>query len=207
MSKILDTIKTHSTVIEGGANTLKVILQEIDAEKVDHFFLQSHADKLSMDEFRSVLPIFNLKHGSRKIVIVYVAGISDMVQNAMLKTLEEGNENVQMVVIIPNSSILLPTFVSRIHILKDLVDENFDEKFVKNILSKTLSQKLLMIKELEEHSRQDVYFLANSLLPHMIAHNKFEQVQKILEIMHIFVGGNINKKQLLQYVFTAVSVI
>jgi hypothetical protein len=195
MSQILDKIKTHSTIVEGGRNTFEKLKREIADEKVDNFILESHDDKLGADEFRSLSSFFNLKYSQRKMIVIYVAGVSDIVQNMMLKTLEDGNENVQMVVIIPNTSILLPTVISRVQILKDLVSEDFD---IRNLPS---------MKEMIEWNRQDLYFLANSFLPKMTKVGKFKEIERLLEIMQIFIDGDINKKQFLQYVFSVIPMV
>ena len=114
----------HSYIIEGDAsiapelisyfenagviekNSSDVLSQSYDAFTIDdgHFIKDWHSEKSA--------------HGGKRFCILSVKFINHDAEQALLKMIEEPNENTHIFIIIPNADNLLGTIKSRAHIIR-----------------------------------------------------------------------------------------
>lgn len=130
----------HSYVIEGDpkilANELLSFLEirgEIERQSPD-VICQTY-QSFTIDDSHEIKNWHN-KLGiteKKKVCILATEFINREAEQALLKMIEEPGINTHYFIIVPDVSLLLPTIISRVHVIK--IDKKEDEEIVKDVLS------------------------------------------------------------------------
>lgn len=108
--------------------------------------------------------------GKKKICILGVKFINREAEQSLLKIIEEPNDHTHFFIVIPDSSVLLDTILSRVHVIKinddsDNEDDLFAENFLKLSASKRIDKIGEIIKEFkDEEGSGGLRFKAISIL-------------------------------------------
>ena len=174
--KLLPTNLYHSYVIEGGEDIAYVLREFLESKGYikkqsgdvllniyDSFtILDSH----SIKEWHMNLPI----DGRKKVCIIGTKFINREAEQALLKIIEEPNIDTHFFIIIPDSSLLLNTILSRVHVIKNNnLSNNLDYDRAKEFLSLSPSTRIVKIAEIikefkDEESSGGLRYNAISLL-------------------------------------------
>ncbi len=156
LSKLLPENLYHSYVIEGDGDVLSSyilgILEErelIEENSGDVLTLSydsfSISDSLEIKEWHKNKPIGN----GKKVCIINTKFINREAEQSLLKIIEEPNENTHFFIIIPDSSLLLGTILSRVHLIKDFSITGPDaNKIAEELLKSSLKNRLDKIAEI-----------------------------------------------------------
>lgn len=131
----------HSYVIEGNGEKVAYLL-------FDYLEKRGEINKQSPDVMISIHDSFNISDsesikvwhknkpidGKKKICIIGTKFINREAEQSLLKIIEEPNANTHFFIIIPDSSLLLNTIISRVHLIKNNfsnTDEILANDFIK----------------------------------------------------------------------------
>lgn len=123
----------HSYVIEGGAHIVPVLREYLESK--------GEVNKNSPDVLVGIYDSFNIRDsqgikewhssspidGKKKICIIGTKFINREAEQTLLKIIEEPNKNTHFFIIVPDSSLLLGTILSRVHLIKNIGNENKEE--------------------------------------------------------------------------------
>lgn len=140
----------HSYIVEGEPEILAPLLLEflknrgeIDPQNPDVLF-QSYKS-FTIDDSREIKDWHSRKGitNSKKVCIIATNFINREAEQALLKIIEEPNEKTHFFIIIPDSSVLLPTIISRTHTIKIEQDQNIEiQKEVINFIKSTPKERI-----------------------------------------------------------------
>ncbi len=107
--------------------------------------------------------------GKKKICILGVKFINREAEQSLLKIIEEPNNHTHFFIVIPDSSLLLNTILSRVHLIKNIVGSDDDLTFAENFISlhpsKRIDEIAKIIKEFkDEDSSGGLRYKAISIL-------------------------------------------
>lgn len=113
----------------------------------DFLLLEVAETSIGIEEVRNLQRYISLKPYQEDIKISFIKEAQNLTieaQNALLKTLEEPPSTVQIILTAPDSSLLIPTIISRCHIVnlgtqKPLELKEDDEKNLSQLLQKIMS--------------------------------------------------------------------
>lgn len=123
------------------------------------FFKLSSETSIGIDEIRKIRQFLSLKPfvNEKKIVFIQEAqNLTTEAQNALLKTLEEPPASSVIILTVPNTSLLLPTVLSRMNIINLKFEENVkltkdeqDEKikFLQTLINSSVPKRLILLEE------------------------------------------------------------
>jgi DNA polymerase III delta prime subunit len=137
--------------------------------KANPDFFHEKYETLGIDESRRLKELHSTKGFSsgKKVFIIEFKSITHEAQNALLKIFEEPHEQTHFFVILPSSSILLPTLRSRLQIFENEREEHEGIAEAKKFLKLSTGDKIKYVDELakaisdEEKEKSDALeFLA-----------------------------------------------
>lgn len=114
--------------------------------------------------------------GPKKVIVILGNGISMQAQNSILKMIEEPTANTHFFIAFPTVSMLLPTVLSRVHVIDIGGGEESHDPRVKKFLSSSVSLRLDMVKEMiadldkERVTKEDIFQFVSAVLES--AHSK-----------------------------------
>ncbi len=92
--------------------------------------------------------------GKKKVCILGVKFINREAEQSLLKIIEEPNDHTHFFIVIPDSSLLLDTILSRVHLIKNSNKGNDDLSFAENFISlhpsKRIDEITRIIKEFKD---------------------------------------------------------
>ncbi len=115
-------------------------------------------EKLGIGEARKIKDFLSLKPyqgKSQAVVILAAEDLTDPAQNALLKTLEEPNENVTIILGVSSEDQLLPTIVSRCTVsnLQNTPTSEVGFKFeeeIKKLIGSSMEERFKFVEKLDE---------------------------------------------------------
>lgn len=146
----------HSYVLEGNPEEIVYLLRIYLEERGD-------INKSSPDLMLELYDSFNVEDGYRikewhknkvidgkkKICIIGTKFINREAEQALLKIIEEPTDNTHFFIVIPDSSLLLGTILSRVHLLKNLKsDNNFEDKIATEFIKVSLKERIEKVAEI-----------------------------------------------------------
>lgn len=144
----------HAYAIEG--NSKLIIPQVLVLFKKDTEIVQNLYDTFYIEDAQALKNLASLK-GDRRVFILSFNFITIEAQNALLKLLEEPNKNTHFFLILPNVSILLPTVLSRLYLIKE--DNNVDLTKAKKFLKLSVAERLSFFEEMIKDKSVALSFL------------------------------------------------
>lgn len=180
----------HSYVIEGNPEEvsylIRIYLEERgDINKKSPDLLLNLYDSFSIDngheikEWHKNRPI----DGKKKVCIIGAKFINREAEQSLLKIIEEPTEDTHFFIIIPDSSLLLGTILSRVHLIKNLKSDNeFEDKlavdFYKMDMKTRIEKVTEIIKEFKDNENSGgLRYYAISLINGLerIVHEKWKK--------------------------------
>lgn len=149
MSILLNKIKTHSTIIIGDKNIFNAFKKEIIQDSFESIiFERIQEDKdtynFKIEDVKS-LQNFMISKKQNAYVLINKNLRNTQIQNAMLKLLEEGKDNIKIIIVSDSISHFLPTVMSRVQVL-NINDFALEKNSSKNIFSE-YKKKLILGKD------------------------------------------------------------
>jgi hypothetical protein len=167
----------HSYVIEDNpieiVYSLRLFLEE-----------QGHVNKNSPDVLLNLYDSFSVQDsqmikewyfnkptdGKKKICIIGTKFINREAEQTLLKIIEEPTPNTHFFIVVPDSSLLLGTILSRVHLIKNIKknndsDDKVSEEFLKFTQNKRIEYVADVIKEFKDNENSGgLRFKAISLI-------------------------------------------
>lgn len=184
---ILAHIKTHATIIIGSANIYNKLKQEIIDTKLEYLNFDLNAEEkdektLKLDDLEKIKKFLNNKSVNVRYVITNRNMRLTGLQNAMLKMLEEANENTKIIFVVESAAYFLPTVLSRMQIL-DSNNFGLENNLNKNSDSKNTKSKNIF----SEYKKK------------LIMSKDFQGLEKLIKLEELNNKGLISEKQLADY--------
>ncbi len=161
----------------------------------DHFFLQSQSTSLGVDDIRKANTFLEKTAHIGKFKTVLVNDAQTMTvaaANALLKTLEEPTDNSIIILITNDIGMLLPTIISRCHVLT--IRPLSGDTLVKKLSATSIMQaeedngflNLSHLPELSEKIVADEYKKFNQYYLNYLENGQYEDdlLKKLLESKH-----------------------
>lgn len=183
----------HSYVIEGELNMVSSELMDFlkvrgDIEKNNPDILFQVYESFSMNDSEQIKS-WHSKRGitdGKRICIISTKFINREAEHSLLKIIEEPAVNTHFFIIIPDASVLLPTILSRAHVIK--IDKSNDSNLQKEVFSfvqfspKDRIDKIALIvknnKDLENSGQLRYYAIAFINELEIIFYQKFRKNRK-----------------------------
>jgi len=153
----------HSYIVEGDPETTGVFL-------LDFLEVRGLIEKNSPDVLFQTYESFTMDNsgevkdwhsrlgvgGKKKVCIIATSFINREAEQTLLKIIEEPAENTHFFIIVPDSSILLDTIISRTHIIKttQLADVNL-QKFVASFISSTPKSRIDQVAQIIKENKDE----------------------------------------------------
>lgn len=152
---------SHATVVLGNRkNNLHHIKQFLTEQGItivgnpDVVILET--DQLLIDDARTLVDMLASKKLSEKrFCIISCDRMAQDVQNTLLKTLEEPHPDTFIIVLISKSDTLLPTVLSRVHLIHGSSDLAETRLKVADFLKASLSERFAMIEKLTRDKKDE----------------------------------------------------
>jgi len=196
-TKLFPEVLYHSYVIEGdplndGENILDLLVSRKDTEKNSNDLYFKKYEAFSMEDGRDIKS-WHSQSGvgkSKKICIIGTKFINREAEQALLKIIEEPGDNTHFFIIVPDSSILLPTILSRVHVIKIKNESNLDIKkeainFIKLTKKDRVDKVAVFIKENKDEDSSGAlrYFATNFV--NELEHIFYKEFKKDINNKHI----------------------
>lgn len=160
LSRLLPDNLYHSYIIEGNPDETPRMLRDFfevrgDIEVNSQDLLYEVYDSLSIDdvikikEWHSTRPVA----GGKKISIIGLKFMNREAEQALLKIVEEPQAGTHFFFIVPSSSVISETLLSRVHVVK--VSANSIGQKGQNFLSLKPAQRIDMISEFIEDNKEN----------------------------------------------------
>ena len=145
----------HSYVIEGNPEEIPYLIRIYLEERGD-------INKNSPDVLLNLYDAFNIEDGhnvkdwhknrpidgKKKICIIGAKFINREAEQSLLKIVEEPTEDTHFFIVVPDSSLLLGTILSRVHLIKNLKsDNNFEDKLAGEFYKMNIKARIEKIAE------------------------------------------------------------
>ncbi len=170
----------HSYIIEGNPENIVYILRdylenrgEINKNSVD--LLLNLYDSFTVSDSKEIKEWHNNKptEGNKKICIIGTKFINKDAEQTLLKIIEEPNPYTHFFIVVPDSSLLLSTILSRVQLIDNLkigngIDDNEAEDFFKANLSIRIEKVAQIIKKFKDNEnsgglRHEAIMLINGI--------------------------------------------
>lgn len=159
-NKIFPNNLFHSYVIEGNpdevAPLLRLFLEDSGyVNKQSPDVLLGLYDSLSIEDSQNVKEWYQNKptDGKKKVCILGAKFINREAEQSLLKIIEEPTPDTHFFIIVPDSSLLLGTILSRVHVLKNISgksDDNVALEFTKMSQVERIEKVAEIIKEFKD---------------------------------------------------------
>lgn len=152
--RILDTIKTHSTIVVG-TEAYEHLVREIKEKTAEFLAIDATDDEKNLlaENIKVIQDFIKTKSNSPRYVVSNRRIRSTETQNRILKLLEEGGENTFLIFVLETDTYLLPTVASRVQVVTYTSDVVSQNERVQRIKEKCIKGKnfkeLATILELE----------------------------------------------------------
>jgi len=138
---VLEFLESIGVETQGNQDFNQIILDSFKIEDARNLKAQSMERSIS---------------GDKKIFIIAVNNFLIDAQNTLLKMFEEPIVNTHFFIIVPDISIILPTILSRIYLIKSKNSNRKDDlKEAEEFLTMSLNDRILFVKELIAKSNDD----------------------------------------------------
>lgn len=146
----------HSYVLEGNPEEIVYLLRIYLEERGD-------INKNSPDVILNLYDAFNIEDGhkikewhknrgvdgKKKICIIGAKFINREAEQALLKITEEPTENTHMFLVVPDASLLLGTILSRVHLIKNLKNDNkFEDKIASDFIKANPQERIEKVTDI-----------------------------------------------------------
>lgn len=146
----------HSYVLEGNPEEIVYLLRIYLEERGD-------INKNSPDLILNLYDAFNIEDGhnirewnknkgidgKKKICIIGAKFINREAEQALLKITEEPTENTHLFLVVPDSSLLLGTILSRVHLIKNLKSDNkFEDKIAGDFINSNPQERIEKVADI-----------------------------------------------------------
>lgn len=150
----------HSYIVEGDPTTTPFELRDylissgrINSDSPDVFFELYEA--LDMDQSHGIREWHTLasSSGSSRVCIIGAKNINREAEQSLLKMLEEPGENTHFFLVIPDKSNVLPTILSRCHVVQAEKKDKYGswvDKFISASIKDRLDMVALVVKSAED---------------------------------------------------------
>lgn len=197
----------HTNVVLGQEQSTKLLkskLQEFGFKiQANVDFKEENLESFGIDEARDLSLWVSLKpiDNNPKIIIIISKVITIEAQNALLKTLEEPYPNVYFFFILPSTKTLLDTFLSRVFIYADEVDEKDPQ--TKLFLESSTKEKFEFIKKYakkdEKQTLKNVAINIEKNIKKSIEQKETEKIKKILLAKKMALARGSSPKMILEW--------
>lgn len=188
----------HSYVVEGDRDIVSLSVLNFIKEKHGNNseILYQTYESFKIDDSRLIHEWHLNKsvNGQRRFCIIASKYINHDAERSLLKIIEEPNENTHFFIVVPNSSNLLDTILSRVHVVKiknDNLNQEFKKEaidFIRMFLKERFEFIAKKIKSYEDEESAVVRSYATVFLNFVesyfyekLKNNKDDNVLKILE--------------------------
>jgi len=146
----------HSYVLEGNPEEIVYLLRVYLEERGD-------INKNSPDVMLNLYDAFNIEDGhnikewhknrpidgKKKICIIGAKFINREAEQTLLKIIEEPTEDTHFFIVVPDSSLLAGTILSRVHLIKNLKsDNNFENKIAEGFVKMNPKERIEKVAEI-----------------------------------------------------------
>lgn len=146
----------HSYVVEGAPEDVIYSLRSFlenrgEVNKNSPDVMLSLFDSFAMEDSHNIKEWYQNKStdGKKKICIIGAKFINREAEQALLKVIEEPTANSHFFIVVPDSSLLLDTILSRVHLIKDNSNDNIDEdKIAENFIKQTPNSRIEEIADI-----------------------------------------------------------
>ncbi len=135
---MLDLIHTHATIIQGGDyNAFKIELEKKGLRYLSFDYNVENINKkdvnVKMEDLDEMKDYQSSKSSVVRYIITNKSIRNTVVQNAMLKLLEEPGEGVHIVMFTTDTSMILPTVLSRCQLI--ILDSDKNKGIVQKLIA------------------------------------------------------------------------
>ena len=148
-------------------------------------------DDILIEHAKEALKAAYIAEASTKFVIMAGLSFNAVVQNSLLKLLEEPPRNIRFIIIVPSKAILLPTVLSRLPFLRRKREREMTTPISFSFKNFDLAMLNTFIKEHDRIGRKDAKELLEVLCEHAVRDlgtlsldqmQAFEEGFKLLEL-------------------------
>jgi DNA polymerase III delta prime subunit len=201
-------ISANSLALE---KTVLQICQDLDnlptPNNPDCFMINQNSG-WGIDTIRKIGKFLSQKpfnHQNKIVIVTNAENLLTEAQNALLKTLEEPGLNNYIILTAPNSSLLLPTIVSRTHVIKVNGNATTPESDLLKISGNTQqdllsSEKISQNKTEVQNILEQQILLQKQQLTRNPSLNQAENINKIIKAVSM-IRHNVDPKSALDYYF------
>jgi len=153
----------HSYVVEGKPiETMELLFDFLkERENIDRLspdILCQSYESFNINNSREIKDWYNKKgiSGNKKICIIATQFINKEAEQSLLKIIEEPTANTHFFIIVPDSSLLLETILSRVHLIK--IRSNYDvvlQKRVQKLISSTPKERIEMVAIIIKENKEE----------------------------------------------------
>lgn len=182
---MIEKLFHHANVILD-KNTFDIILDELKNKNNEVLCFLYDEDleggkNLHIDEVRSINNFVNTKTINKRYVLISKKIANTVIQNSLLKLLEEAKDNICFVIFVDNLAYLLPTVLSRVYILNLNNTENTD-----------LYNNYFLNEKIQE--------IFNLKIKKLIENKNFKTLEKLMIIKDYYQKGVLPEKNFLDYI-------
>ncbi len=181
---MLEKIKTHSSLIIGNKSIFEILKKEIMQNSFESIIFERIAEDKDTYNFKiedvKSLQNFMVSKKQNAYVLIDKNLRNTQIQNAMLKLLEEGKDNIKLIIVSDSTSHFLPTIISRVQVLNT---EYFGLEINSNNSNKNIKSKNIF----SEHKKK------------LIINKDFSGLEKLIKLEDLNNRGLLSEKQLNEY--------
>lgn len=196
----------RSYIVIGNPSKREEFLNEyIKKENISEYSITYFREEIKIEDAKLIRQILSKKY-SQKYLIVIISSLNHIAQNSLLKSIEELQENISIIISLPNLGGILDTLKSRFFIV-DFKDNDTNEKTVSSYSHNSIQEIIMMVdaflssnsnlsseeqidKFIKEY-RKDLLISLNTL-EKVYLNKRISTLRKLLAVSTLIKNNNVN---------------
>ena len=212
-TNILDKVFSHATIVlESEYFDYQVFKLELLEKKINYISFDTSLEEtdikkrnlnFKIEDIQKIKDFQNSKSTEKRFIITNRNLRNTVIQNALLKLLEEPNENTFIVFFVKDLDIFLPTVLSRCQVVKDIknktaqtIIKNSDYKSIKNNIIQNIKQKINLNTNTNLNTSTQTKINSSLNISINSSKNTFEKLERLLKLETFKNKGLVSSKQI-----------
>lgn len=191
----------HTNLLVGNLEWARTVIPKENQESSSDVSVYEYA-RMSIADVRALIHEASMRPSERayRTFIISCSSILVDAQNALLKLFEEPNAHTVFYFVVPRMDMLLPTLLSRFHIL-GIEERGVISNTTNDFFKATYAERLVLIaKKIEAEDSVWIQTLIESLAGYAHAVGQRELIRDVLFLESYIHTGGSSKKMLLEHI-------
>ncbi len=174
-------LKSQIIISDNFEKVLELLKEDASKEILFELFIKEDNTNFTINDANEVIAKAYLASKEKVVLILGAKQFSEVVQNRLLKIIEEPPKNKEFILLCKNQATLLPTITSRLPLEKAFFEEKEEVELKLNLNNLTLQEVYNFLQEYKRIDQNQAALLLEEIIKKAIKSQKFLLDQEALE--------------------------